>query len=140
MLLHFSFPTVGRETVTQHPQEAFKTIKPRVFNGVIVIVFALCVHPFAVFGVIPVKSPDLLRGRVGFVDTAAHLLELPPAKIIFILRQIYYNVVSAALAFMHHGQPVKIRSGKAVYRLIFKFLFMLCIQELSPECEIYSKR
>ena len=41
MLLHLSFPTVERETVTQHSQKTFKTVKPRVFDGVVVIAFAL---------------------------------------------------------------------------------------------------
>ena len=52
---------------------------------------------------------------------AAHVFQLPPAQIFFIFRAVNNDVISAALAFVHTRQPVKIRSGKAVYRLIFKF-------------------
>jgi len=43
MLLHFSFPAVTRKAVVKNAEKTLKSVKPRVFNGVIIIVPALCI-------------------------------------------------------------------------------------------------
>ena len=43
VFLHFSFPAVTRKAVVKNAKKTLKSVKPRVFNGVIIVVPALCI-------------------------------------------------------------------------------------------------